>query len=70
MLRLIRLMYHHRSWGLGLSNLYLRNVMRLGWDHKQVYLVYRIVKGQINPLVLRQIEIEGLQSLGYAGQTH
>ena len=38
---LIRLTDNHRARGFGLCYLYLRNVIRVGWNHKRVYRIYR-----------------------------
>jgi putative transposase len=38
---LMRLTTAFRDWGFGLCFLYLRNVKRLGWNHKRVYRIYR-----------------------------
>jgi len=38
---LVRLTTAYRTWGFGLCFLYLRNVKRLGWNHKRVYRIYR-----------------------------
>ena len=38
---LLRLTQHQRNWGFDLCFLYLRNVKRLGWNHKRVYRIYR-----------------------------
>jgi len=38
---LIRLTDNNRSWGFGLSYLYLRNVKNFGWSHKRIYRIYR-----------------------------
>lgn len=38
---LLKLTDNHRNWGFGLCFLYLRNVKRLGWNHKRVYRIYR-----------------------------
>jgi len=37
---LLRLTQAHKRWGFGLCYLYLRNVKRLGWNHKRVYRIY------------------------------
>ena len=41
---LIRLTKHQRNWGFGLCFLYLRNVKGLGWNHKRVYRIYRLLE--------------------------
>jgi putative transposase len=41
---LIRLTDNNRTWGFGLCYLYLRNVKRLGWNHKRVYRIYRLLE--------------------------
>lgn len=41
MVRLIRLTDNNRSWGFGLSYLYLRNVKKYPWNHKRIYRIYR-----------------------------
>ena len=38
---LLRLTSTYRTWGFGLSFLYLRNVKGFGWNHKRVYRIYR-----------------------------
>ena len=38
---LIRLTDNHRTCGFGLCFLYLRNMMRFGWNYKRVYRIYR-----------------------------
>ena len=38
---LLKLTDNHRNWGFGLCFLYLRNVKRMGWNHKRVYRIYR-----------------------------
>ncbi|SEA16905.1 putative transposase [Desulfuromusa kysingii] len=38
---LIRLTHNQRNWGFGLCFLYLRNVKGFGWNHKNVYRIYR-----------------------------
>lgn len=35
-----RLTANKRSWGFGLSFLYLRNVQSYGWNHKRIYRIY------------------------------
>jgi len=41
---LLRLMDKHRSWGFGLCFLYLRNVKGFGWNHKPVYIIYKMLE--------------------------
>jgi len=36
---LLKLTDNHRNWGFGLCFLYLRNVKKLGWNHKRVYRI-------------------------------
>jgi putative transposase len=38
---LLKLTGWQRTWGFGLSFLYLRNVKGYGWNHKRVYRIYR-----------------------------
>jgi len=38
---LLKIVNDNRSWGFGLSFLYLRNVKGYGWSHKRVYRIYR-----------------------------
>jgi putative transposase len=38
---LMRVTGAHRTWGFGLSFLYLRNVKGFGWNHKRVYRIYK-----------------------------
>lgn len=38
---LLRLTYTNRRWGFGLCFLYIRNVLRLPYNHKRVYRIYR-----------------------------
>jgi putative transposase len=38
---LLKLTDNNRSWGFGLSFLYLRNVKGFKWNHKRVYRIYR-----------------------------
>ena len=38
---LLRLTRTYRTWGFGLSFLYLRNVKGFKWNHKRVYRIYR-----------------------------
>jgi putative transposase len=38
---LLRLTDNHRSWGVGLCYLYLRNVRGFKWNHKRVYRIYK-----------------------------
>ena len=37
---LVRLTTNRKTWGFGLSFLYLRNVKSFGWNHKRVYRIY------------------------------
>ena len=41
---LLRLTDTHRTWGLGLCYLYLRNVKGFCWNHKRVYRIYRALE--------------------------
>lgn len=36
---LLRFTDNHSNWGFGLCFLYLRNVKRIGWNHKRVYSI-------------------------------
>jgi putative transposase len=38
---LLKITDNHRSWGVGLCYLYLRNVKDFAWNHKRVYRIYR-----------------------------
>lgn len=40
----MRLTTTYRTWGFGLCFLYLRNVKQLGWNHKRVYRIYRVLE--------------------------
>ena len=41
---LLRLTHNQRNWGFGLCYLFLRNVKGIGWNHKRVYRIYRLLE--------------------------
>lgn len=65
---LLRLTTVHRTWGFGLCFLYLRNVKRLGWNHKRVYRVYRQLELNLRIKPRKRLVRERPQALAVPAQ--